>query len=134
MGSRLPLRSPVMVTGWISMMKQAVFLLGFGFWIMGLFGITGALASNGSVLTIESPKPGQVIQGPDVVVKWKLVKEGRVDHVHVYLNGELYKPVKSGDSLVIKDLEKGNNEITVQASTSDHELLAPKATVKIKVE
>ncbi len=115
-------------------MRRAFLLLGLGFWIVGSFWIPGALADRDGVLTIESPQSNEVIRGSDVVVKWKLVKEGKVDHVHVYLNGELYKPVKSGNSLVIKDLEKGINEITVQATNSDHDLLDIKATVKIKVE
>ena len=94
---------------------------------------TAVWAANPSV-KIESPKDGATVKGPTVSVKFKFVKGGDADHVHLLVDGEFVKPIKSADTAEAKDLKPGMHEITIQASKANHELIDVKDTVKVKVE
>jgi len=103
-------------------------LVGIGVALLG----GPASAADGSV-AILSPTPHAVMSG-DVTVTWNQDKAGKADHVHVFVDRGMMRPVKSGTSTVLKGLSKGVHEITVQAYSSDHEPLGAKASVTVKVE
>ncbi len=102
--------------------------------LVGLFLSSGAVRAAESSVKIESPKDGATVKGPNVMVKFKFVKGGDADHVHLLVDGEFVRPIKSGDSAEAKDLKPGMHEITIQASKANHELIDVKDSVKVKVE
>ncbi len=113
-------------------MKTLYLALGLLVLTLGVSPIVRA-AGNGTI-TIEAPRQNETIKGSEVTVRWKQVKEGKADHVHIVIDDKREIPVKSGDSKVVRDLAKGPHQLTVQAATVDHELLDVKDTVKITVE
>lgn len=89
-------------------------------------------AADGTVV-IVSPKANETVKS-DVTVSWNQQKEGKADHVHVFVDRANMKPVKTGTSTILKGLSPGVHEITVQAYSSDHEPLDAQASVTVKVE
>jgi hypothetical protein len=94
---------------------------------------TAVWAADPSV-KIESPKDGATVKGSTLSVKFKFVKGGDADHVHLIVDGQFIQPIKGANTVEARDLAPGMHEITIQASKADHELIDVKDTVKIKVE
>lgn len=92
-----------------------------------------AVDSDGEVV-IHSPEEGSTVSGAKVKVSFEIVDKGkRGDHIHIFLDNELLKPVY-GKSYTIKRLEQGRHTITVRLASKSHVILGPKAEVKVIVK
>lgn len=80
---------------------------------------------------IVSPKNGDTVKSP-FDLKYIYHKGPRANHVHVYVDGDLYKPTH--DNPVSMDLPSGKHVITVKAATKHHHLLGPKDQVTVTVQ
>jgi len=95
-----------------------------------------AEASSDGVVKINSPEDGAVIKGNSVVVSFEIKDKGsRGDHVHLFLDGRLVKPLYGVKSeYKIKGLSKGDHKIEIRLSTKSHHVLDVKDSVTITVE
>ena len=86
--------------------------------------------SSTAELTIVSPTNGQVVKGPDVVVKVdlkgaKIVQATSTDlqpdegHLHVSLDGQLFT-MTSGTETTIPDVAPGHHVVQVDFVANDH--------------
>ncbi len=82
-------------------------------------------------LKIVSPKSGATVKSP-FDLKYIYHKGPRANHVHVYVDGDLYKPTH--DNPVSMDLPAGKHLIVIKAATRHHHLLGPKAQVTVTVQ
>ncbi len=91
--------------------------------------------SDGEVV-IMSPADGATISGSSVDVVFELRDKGsRGDHVHLYLDGKLVKPLHGKKvSHTINGLRGGTHTITVRIATKRHEVLETKASVNVHVK
>lgn len=107
--------------------------------------VPARISSTGSIQII-SPKPGELVQGPDVKVRVKLtgakliksnVAEVRPDigHMHVSLGGETLT-LLAGLSYTIKDLKPGQYIVTAEFVTGNHAPFSPRVlqTVGFRVK
>ncbi len=84
-------------------------------------------APPGVKLTIQEPAEGQVVEGPDVTVKftienWRLYKEGEHgQHIHFILDNEPYQAHYSNEPFVFKDVKPGPHVIRAFPSRPWHE-------------
>lgn len=83
---------------------------------------------------ILSPEYKAIIKKTTFTVKFKFEKQGRGDHIHVFLDGRLYEVVKEGDSVEIEDPGVGVHSIMLQVFTREHLPLAPYDIIHVKVE
>jgi hypothetical protein len=91
-------------------------------------------AVSGGKVVIHSPEDGATVSGDSLKVSFEIADKGkRGDHVHVFLNGKLLKPVY-GKSHTIKGLEKGEHTIEVKLASKNHIILGPKAAVLVTVK
>jgi hypothetical protein len=94
---------------------------------------TEAVTSDGKVV-ITSPEDGSEIYGDSLEVTFEIVDKGaRGDHVHLFLDEKLLKPVY-GKSYKIKRLTKGEHTISIKLASKNHIILGPEASIKIVVE
>ena len=92
---------------------------------------TPASASEKTSVKITSPKSGAVVHDP-FMLKYIYHKGPKANHVHVYVDGTLYKPTHANP--VKMDIPAGKHVITVKAATRHHHLLGPKSQVTVTVQ
>lgn len=80
---------------------------------------------------ITSPKNGATVKSP-FDLKYIYHKGPRANHVHVYVDGDLYKPTH--DNPVSMDLPSGKHVITVKAASKHHHILGPKDSITVTVQ
>jgi len=91
-------------------------------------------ASGGEVV-ITSPADGETVRGGAVDVIIELRDRGsRGDHVHLYIDGRLVKPLY-GDKVAytLNGLGSGTHTITVRIATKGHHVLDTEDSVRINV-
>ncbi len=90
----------------------------------------------GKAIVIKSPADGDVIRGTSVDVIFELRNKGaRGDHVHLYLDGRLVKPLY-GRKVVytLNRLSHGSHSIVIRLATKRHQILKPQDSVTIEVK
>lgn len=124
----------------------AVAVLSGGFLAGGFLAGEAEASSNGAMVAadaatdgavrINSPEDGAVIKGSSVVVSFEILNKGsRGDHVHLYLDGKLVKPLRGvKGEYTITGLTKGKHELEIRLSTKGHHVLDIEDGVTIKVE
>ncbi|MFQ5456451.1 MAG: hypothetical protein ACE5EA_09675 [Nitrospirota bacterium] len=116
------------------MKNKMIILMGTSLFFLSLV-VTGSLWAGGDGhITIESPKDEEVIGGHKVKIKFEQIKEGRADHVHIFVDGKLAKPLIGKNETTINISRKGSHEITVRAATANHNLLDVKDSVTIEIK
>ncbi len=95
-----------------------------------------AEAAPDGVVKINSPEDGAVLKGNSVVVSFEIKDKGsRGDHVHLFLDGRLVKPLRGvKGEYTIKGLTKGEHNIEIRLSTKSHHVLDITDGVAITVE
>lgn len=90
--------------------------------------------SDGSVV-INSPADGAKISGSTVDVVFELQDKGsRGDHVHLYLDGKLVKPLYGKKvSYTIKGIGGGRHSIVIKLATKGHQILDTEDSVTVDV-
>ncbi|MHB1286656.1 MAG: hypothetical protein ACYCYP_08875 [Leptospirales bacterium] len=112
-------------TGTILTMMSAAFLL------IAPMGAATVSAAEKTTVKITSPKSGAVVHNP-FMLKYVYHKGPRANHVHVYVDGALYKPTH--DNPVKMDIPSGKHVIVVKAASKHHHLLGPKSQVTVTVK
>ncbi len=92
-------------------------------------------AGSGKAVVITDPADGAVIHGSSVDVIFELRNKGaRGDHVHLYLDGRLVKPLHGRKvAYTINGLRRGHHSITIRLATKGHRLLEPQDSVTVEV-
>jgi hypothetical protein len=101
---------------------------------MALPAMAGEKAHAGNVV-ITSPADGEAINGGTVDVVIELRDKGRRgDHVHLYIDGKLVKPLY-GRRVVytFNGLSRGRHTITVKIATKGHSVLDTEDSVTVTV-
>ncbi|MFQ5441533.1 MAG: hypothetical protein ACE5EB_02280 [Thermodesulfobacteriota bacterium] len=95
-----------------------------------------AEAAPDGVVKINSPEDGAVIKDSSVVVSFEILNKGsRGDHVHLYLDGKLVKPLRGvKGEYTITGLTKGEHQLEIRLSTKGHHVLDIRDGVTITVE
>jgi hypothetical protein len=75
---------------------------------------------EGASVKILSPKPGAVIKGDTVPLRFKLVKGKRGEHVHAYVDGELMGMFKS-ETGTLTGIKPGRHTLELRVVAADHE-------------
>jgi len=90
---------------------------------------------SGKAVVIINPADGAVIHGSSVDVVFELRNKGaRGDHVHLYLDGRLVKPLHGRKvTYTINRLSKGHHNITIRLATKGHRILEPQDSVTVDV-
>jgi len=90
---------------------------------------------SGKAVVIMNPADGTVIHGSSVDVVFELRNKGaRGDHVHLYLDGRLVKPLHGRKvTYTINQLSRGHHNITIRLATKGHRLLEPQDSVTVDV-
>ncbi len=101
---------------------------------LGYAGITRAEGESGEV-TITSPDDGAAIKGSSVDVVFELRdKVTRGNHVHLYLDGKLVKPLHGRKvSYTINGVSSGKHTITIKLATKSHQVLDVTDSVSVDV-
>lgn len=94
-----------------------------------LFSSGGVLAET--TLKIVSPKNGAEVS-KNVSVKYAYHKEGRADHVHVFVDGNFLEATHKDP--VPLTLEAGHHTILLRAASAHHNLLKARASVDVTVK
>ena len=100
--------------------------------LMAIFFLPGmamATDNDGSILTIVSPKNGEVV-GEQVKITYELKKGTQGDHVHAYVDGKYQK----GFEGTLMGLTPGMHKITLKVANSDHDVLATSDSIEIEVK
>ena len=95
-----------------------------------LLGLTSPAIAKTSI-KILSPKNGATVS-QRVSVKYDYHKEGRANHVHVFVDGNFTKAT-SADPVVLT-LDKGHHTILIRAASRHHDLLNATASVDVTVK
>jgi hypothetical protein len=90
-----------------------------------------AASADETSVKITSPKNGDTVKSP-FDLKYTYHKGPRANHVHVYVDGDLYKPTH--DDPVSMDLPSGKHVITVKAASKHHHILGPKDSITVNVQ
>ncbi len=102
---------------------------------LGAYGSGGQDQGSGKAVVIKSPADNAVIRGSSVDVIFELRNKGkRGDHVHLYLDGRLVKPLHGRKvTYTINQLRRGNHVILIRLATKGHKILEPQDSVTIEV-
>uniref|UniRef100_A0A7C3LTA0 DUF4399 domain-containing protein n=1 Tax=Leptospirillum ferriphilum TaxID=178606 RepID=A0A7C3LTA0_9BACT len=111
--------------------QVGVLMAGLSLAFMAVAGTGTAWSAEKTSVKIVSPKSGAVVHDP-FMLKYIYHKGPRANHVHVYVDGTLYKPTHANP--VRMDIPKGKHVITVKAATRHHHLLGPKSQVTVNVQ
>ncbi len=84
-----------------------------------------------TTIKIVSPKNGEEVS-QSVSVKYDYHKEGRANHVHVFVDGNFLEATHD-DPIVLK-LEQGKHTIMLRAASRHHNLLKARASVDVTVK
>jgi len=84
---------------------------------------------DGSKIMIVSPKDGDKVSD-SFELKYELTKGSQSGHVHVYVDNEYQRGFKG----TVKGLSRGEHQITVKASTKDHDLVTATHTITVDVQ
>ena len=93
--------------------------------------IPGGSAWASTTIEILSPKNGAVVS-QKVPVKYAYHKEGRADHVHVFVDGNFLMATHKDP--VTLTLDKGQHTIMIRAASAHHNLLKARASVDVTVK
>lgn len=99
--------------------------------LLAPMGVAPVSASEKTTVKIVSPKSGAVVHDP-FMLKYIYHKGPRANHVHVYVDGTLYKPTH--DNPVKMDIPAGKHTIVVKAASRHHHILGPKSQVTVTVK
>lgn len=88
-------------------------------------------ATAKTTIKILSPKNGATVS-QRVSVKYAYHKEGRANHVHVFVDGNFTKA--TSDDPVVLTLDKGHHTILIRAASRHHDLLNATASVDVTVK
>ena len=94
-----------------------------------LLPLSPALAET--TIRILSPKNGATVPGK-VTVKYAYHKEGRANHVHIFVDGNFLEATH--DDPVTLDLPSGHHTILLRAASRHHDLLKARASVDVDVK
>ncbi len=115
----------------MSIRKTGALVAGMALAAMSFVGAGTAWSAEKTSVKITSPKSGAVVHDP-FMLRYIYHKGPRANHVHVYVDGTLYKPTH--DNPVRMDIPKGKHVIVVKAATRHHHLLGPKSQVTVTVK
>jgi hypothetical protein len=93
--------------------------------------IPGESAWAKTTIKILSPENGAVVS-QKVSVNYAYHKEGRADHVHVFVDGNFLKATHKDP--VTLTLDKGQHTIMIRAASAHHNLLRARASVDVTVK
>ncbi len=94
-----------------------------------LLPVSPALAKT--TIKILSPKNGATVS-PKVRVKYAYHKEGRANHVHIFVDGNFLEATH--DDPVTLNLPSGHHTIMLRAASRHHDLLKARASVDVDVK
>ena len=94
-----------------------------------LLPVTPALAKT--TIKILSPENGATVP-QNVVVKYAYHKEGRANHVHVFVDGNFLEATH--EDPVTLNLPSGHHTIMLRAASRHHDLLKAQASVEVDVK
>ena len=94
-----------------------------------LLPVTPALAKT--TIKILSPENGATVP-QKVVVKYAYHKEGRANHVHVFVDGNFLEATH--EDPVTLNLPSGHHTIMLRAASRHHDLLKARASVDVDVK
>lgn len=92
---------------------------------------TASPALAKTTIKILSPTNGSTVS-QNVSVKYAYHKEGRANHVHVFVDGNFLKATKADP--INLNLEKGHHTIMLRAASAHHDLLNARASVDVDVK
>jgi hypothetical protein len=109
-------------------------VMGLGIALVGCLSGTAVFAADtpiddGSKIMIVSPKDGDKVSD-SFELKYELTKGSQSGHVHVYVDNEYQRGFKG----TVKGLSRGEHQITVKASTKDHDLVTATHTITVDVQ
>ena len=110
-------------------MHTSIKIITLAFFCLALSTVAFAADKDGSVVTILSPKNGEVV-GSTVNLKYDLTTGTQGNHVHAYVDGQYQK----GFEGTLQGLAKGKREITVKVANTDHDVLTASDTVIVEVK
>ncbi len=84
-----------------------------------------------TTIKILSPKNGATVSGK-VRVKYAYHKEGRANHVHIFVDGNFLEATH--DDPVTLKLPSGHHTIMLRAASRHHDLLKARASVGVDVK
>ncbi len=94
-----------------------------------LLPLSTALAET--TIKILSPKNGETVS-QKVRVKYAYHKEGRANHVHIFVDGNFLEATH--DDPVTLNLPSGHHTIMLRAASRHHDLLKARASVDVDVK
>ena len=84
---------------------------------------------DGSKVMITSPKDGEEVDD-SFELKYELTKGSQSGHAHVYVDNEYQR----GFQGTFKGLSRGEHQITVKASTKDHDFVTATHSITVDVQ
>ncbi|MFQ5427518.1 MAG: Ig-like domain-containing protein [Thermodesulfobacteriota bacterium] len=96
----------------------------------------GADHASGKAIAIVAPAENEIIQGGTVDVIIELRDKGvSGDHVHLYLDGKLVKPLHGRRiTHTLTGLSSGSHNIVIKLATKRHKILETEDSVNIEVK
>jgi len=81
--------------------------------------------AEGARVEILSPRPMQVFQGDEILLRYSFVKGKRGHHVHAYIDGTLMGMFKRDDGTLIGEgtltgVKPGRHTLELRTVTADH--------------
>ena len=115
-------------------MMERLGFMGLGIALVGCLGGAPVFAvdkpiEDGSKIMIVSPKDGDKVSD-SFELKYELTKGSQSGHVHVYVDNEYQR----GFHGTFKGLSRGVHQITVKASSKDHDLVTATHTITVDVQ
>ena|SRR5689334_21142853 len=75
--------------------------------------------AEGASVKIVSPKKGQLLQGDEIPLEFKLIKGNRGNHVHAYIDGELMGMFTS-ETGTLTGIPPGKHTLELRVVAGDH--------------
>lgn len=95
--------------------------------------MTNRTAIADETITILSPENEAVIEGGKVNLKFKIVTHDNINHVHMFVDGEMKKAI-IGKNEITFTLPAGPHKIRLVGATKSHKLLKADAEIEVTVK
>jgi putative copper export protein len=76
--------------------------------------------AEGAEVTILSPKPGEILHGDRVPLRYDFVKGKRGNHLHAYIDGQLMGMFSDPTNGTLNGIQPGKHVLELRVTTEDH--------------